>query len=130
MPLPILEFPWQHNSMDFITSLPITCAQNNIILTIIDRFSKQAYFIPCKNTLSTKKVALLFLKHIFVQHGMPQSIISNRDTCFCNVFWVTLLTNPSTHIDSTFAFHPKSNGQSKASTNSTILDLLRANTQD
>lgn len=129
MPLPVPDFPWQHISMDFITGLPLTRAQHNMIWTIIDRFSKQAYFIPCKKTLSAKQAALLFLKHIFVQHGLPQSIISDRDTRFCNDFWVTLFTNLGTNIDFTSAFHPESNGQTEA-TNSTILDLLRTYTHD
>lgn len=50
-PLPILNAPWEQISMDFITGFPLIASQNNMIWTIIDRFSKQAYFIPCKKTL-------------------------------------------------------------------------------
>ena len=109
--------------MDFITGFPMTKAHNDIIWTIVDRFSKQAYFIPCKKTLSAKQVVELFLKHVFVHHGLPQSIVSDRDGRFCNDFWITLFTNLGTHIDFTSSFHPESNGQTEA-TNSTILDLL------
>ena len=124
MPLPILDAPWQHISMDFITSFPVTKAHNDMIWSIVVRFSKQAYFIPCKKTLSAKQAVELFLKHVFVHHGLPQSIVSDRDGRFCNDFWITLFTNLGTHIDFTSSFHPESNGQIEA-TNSTILDLLR-----
>ena len=102
MSLHVLDSPWQHISMDFITGLPMTRSQHNMIWPIIDRFSKQAYLIPCKKGLSSKQATLLFIKHIFVQHGMPQSIISDRDTHFCNEFWVTLFINMGTKIYFTF----------------------------
>ena len=60
---------------------------------------------------------------------MPQSIIYDKDTQFCNDIWVTLFTNMDTKIDFTYAFNPESNGNIEA-TNSTILDLLRAYTND
>ena len=71
MPLPIPDAPREHISMDFITGFLVTKAHNDMIWTIVDRFSKQAYFIPCKKTLSAQQVAELFLKHIFVHHGLP-----------------------------------------------------------
>ena len=52
MPLPIPDGPWEQISMDFITGLPLTSSKNDMIWTIVDRFSKQGYFIPCKKTLS------------------------------------------------------------------------------
>ena len=65
MPLSIPNGPWEQLSMDFITGLPLTSSQNDMIWTIVDRFSKQAYFIPCKKTLSAPQDAKLFIKTIF-----------------------------------------------------------------
>lgn len=52
-PFPIPDAPWEQISMDFIMGFPLTASQHNMIWTIIDRFSKQTYFIPYKNTLTT-----------------------------------------------------------------------------
>ena len=129
MPLPIPQGPWEEISMDFITGFPLTSQHNDMIWTIVDRFSKQAYFIPCKKTLSAPQAAKMFLNLIFPHHGFPKVLISDRDGRFCNHFWSALCTNLGSRMDFTSAFHPESNGQTEA-TNSTILDLLRSYTLD
>ncbi|MCO5567205.1 hypothetical protein L7F22_020893 [Adiantum nelumboides] len=127
MPLPIPQGPWEEISMNFITGFPPTSSHNDMIWTIVDTFSKQAYFIPCKKPLSAPQAAKMFLDLIFPHHGFPKVLISDRDVCFCNHFWSTLCKNLGSKMDFTFAFHPESNGQIEA-TNSTILDLLRSYT--
>lgn len=131
MPLPITQGPWEEISMDFITGFPLTSAHNDMIWTIVDRFSKQAYFIPCEipcnKTLLAPQVAKMFLDLIFPHHGFPKVLISDRDGRFCNHFWSALCRNFGSKIDFTSAFHLESNGQTEA-TNSTILDLLRSYT--
>lgn len=72
MPLPIPQGPWEEISMDFITDFSTTSAHNDMIWTIVDRFSKQAYFIPCKKTLSAPQAAKMFLDLIFPHHGFPK----------------------------------------------------------
>ena len=129
MPLPIPNTPWEQISMDFITGFPLTSTKNDMIWTIVDRLSKQAYFISCHKTLSAPQATKLFIKTIFPHHGFPKIIISNRDRRFCNHFWVSLFKIIGTKMDFTSAFHPESNGQSEA-TSSTILDLLRCYTID
>ena len=128
MPLPIPQGPWEEISMDFITGFPLTSAHHDMIWTIVDRFSKQAYFIPCNKTLSTPQAAKMFLDLIFPHHGFPKVLISNRDGRFCNHFWSALCRNLGSKMDFTSAFHPESNGQETEATNSTILDLLRSYT--
>ena len=64
MPLPIPKGHWEEISMDFITGLPTTSAHNDMIWTIVDRFSKQAYFISCKKTFTAPQVAKMFLVHL------------------------------------------------------------------
>ncbi|MCO5588880.1 hypothetical protein L7F22_042841 [Adiantum nelumboides] len=127
MPLHIPRGPWEEISMDFITGFPLTSAHNDMIWTVVDRFSKQAYFIPCKKTPSAPQTAKMFLHLVFPHHGFPKVLISDRDGHFCNHFWSALCTNLGSRMDFTSAFHPESNGQTEA-TISTILDLLRSYT--
>ena len=82
LPLPIPNGPWEEISMDFITGLPTTSSHNDMIWTIVDRFSKQAYFIACKKTLKDPLAAKLFIKNVFTHHGFPRVIISDRDSRF------------------------------------------------
>ena len=127
IPLPIPKGPWEEISIDFIIGFPTTSTHNDMIWTIVDRFSKQAYFIPCKKTLTAPQAAKMFLELIFPHHSFPKFLISDRDGFFCNHFWSALCKNLGSKIDFTTAFHPKSNGQTKA-TNNIILDLLRCYT--
>lgn len=124
MPLPILDGPWEQISMDFITGFPTTSSGYDMIWTIIDRFSKQAYFIPCKKTLTDVQAAHMFIKHIFVHHGLPKVIVSDRDSKFCSNFWVALFDNLGTKLDFSTTFHPESNGQTEVTQN-TFCDMLR-----
>ena len=77
-PLPVPDMPWESIAMDFITELPRTRAGNDAIWTIIDRFSKQAHFIPVKKTIKADHMAKVFLAQIFKNHGMPKTIVSER----------------------------------------------------
>ena len=76
-PLPILDGPWEIISMDFVFGLPRSSQGNTGIWTIVDRFSKQAHFIPIKKTIKAHHMATFFIYNIFKYHGLPQSILSN-----------------------------------------------------
>ncbi|CAI7760844.1 unnamed protein product [Closterium sp. NIES-53] len=78
-PLPVPEQPWQVISLDFITGLPPTNAGHDAILVVIDKFSKMGHFIPTHTTARTEETAQLFFKHIISQHGIPTTLISDRD---------------------------------------------------
>ncbi|MBW0521458.1 hypothetical protein O181_061173 [Austropuccinia psidii MF-1] len=81
MPLQIPAGPWNSLSMDFITQLPLS---NNFpsIIVLVDRFSKMAIFIPAYGTISALELAQIFISHVFFQHGLPISIVSDRGTLF------------------------------------------------
>ncbi|MCO5558213.1 hypothetical protein L7F22_011792 [Adiantum nelumboides] len=78
-PLPILDSPWESISMDFIFGLPKSIHGNTGIWTIVDRFSKQVHFLPVKKTIKAHQMATLFISQIFMYHGLPSSIVSDRD---------------------------------------------------
>ncbi|MCO5604564.1 hypothetical protein L7F22_058732 [Adiantum nelumboides] len=123
-PLPIPEKPWESIAMDFIFDLPRTLTGNDGIWTIICRFSKQAHFVLVRKKIKSEHMVKLFMHSVFKYHGMPQSIISDRDPRMTSLFWKTLFENMGTTLKFSSSFHPQTDGQSEEA-NSTVLDLLK-----
>ncbi|MCO5551149.1 hypothetical protein L7F22_004646 [Adiantum nelumboides] len=124
-PLPIPDSPWESISMDFIFGLPKSIHGNTGIWTIVDRFSKQAHFIPVKKTIKAHQMATLFISQIFKYHGLPSSIVLDRDPRMTSNFWKGLFENLGTRLNFSSAYHPQTDGQSEIA-NLTILDLLKS----
>nr|GEW49621.1 putative reverse transcriptase domain-containing protein [Tanacetum cinerariifolium] len=95
------------------------------IWVIVDRLTKSAYFLPKKKTDSIKKLAELYLKEIVCRHGVPVSVIFDRDSLFTSRFWVSLQKALETQLDLSTTYHPKTDGQSKRSIQM-LEDMLRA----
>jgi hypothetical protein len=74
------------NSMDFIKGLPKSQGYS-VILVVVDRLTKFAHFVPVKHPYTASAIAQLFLDNIVKLHGLPQSIVSDRDTIFVSAFW-------------------------------------------
>ncbi|CAI7839790.1 unnamed protein product [Closterium sp. NIES-53] len=128
-PLPVPEQPWQVVSLDFITGLPPTNAGHDAILVVIDKFSKMGHFIPTYTTARTEETAQLFLKHIISQHGIPTTLISDRDPKFTSKFWKELMSLMGTRLAMSSAYHPQSDGQTER-LNQIVEQLLRAACKD
>nr|GFA29654.1 reverse transcriptase domain-containing protein [Tanacetum cinerariifolium] len=111
--------------MDFVTGLPRTPSGYDLIWVIVDRLTKSAHFLPKKKTDSIEKLIELYLKEIVCKHGMPVSVISNRDSLFTSRFWVSLQKALRTQLDLSTAYHPETDGQSER-TIQTLEDMLRA----
>ncbi|GKC23923.1 putative nucleotidyltransferase, ribonuclease H [Tanacetum coccineum] len=121
----IPEWKWDKITMDFITKLPKTKSGHDTICVIVDRLTKSAYFLATREDYSTERLAKLYIDEIVAQHGVPVSIISDRDGRFTSHFWQTLQKALGTRLDMSTSYHPQTDGQSER-TIQTLEDMLRA----
>ena len=111
--------------MDFVFKLPPTVQRHDEIWVVVDRLTKSAHFLPIRQKISPHKLAELFMNHIVSLHGVPVSIISDRDPRFTSRFWKRLMKELGVKLNLSTAFHPQTNGQSER-TIQTLEDMLRS----
>ena len=121
----IPEWKWEGITMDFVTKLPKTPNGSDTIWVIVDRLTKSAHFLPIREKDKMGKLTQIYLKEIVRLHGVPKSIISDRDSRFTSRFWQSLQEALGTRLDMSTAYHPQTDGQSER-TIQTLEDLLRA----
>ncbi|GJU80845.1 reverse transcriptase domain-containing protein [Tanacetum coccineum] len=116
---------WERITMDFVTKLPRTSNGHDTIWVIVDRITKSAHFIPIKETDSMEILTRLYIKEIVSRHGVPISIISDRDSRFTSRFWQSMQSALGTQLDMSTTYHSETDGQSER-TIQTLEDMLRA----
>ncbi|GJX64002.1 putative reverse transcriptase domain-containing protein, partial [Tanacetum coccineum] len=121
----IPQWKWDNIMMDFVTKLPKSSQGYDTIWVIVDRLTKSAIFIPMKETDPLEKLARMYLKEVVTRHGIPVSIICDRDPRFASNFWRSLQKALGTSLDMSTTYHPQTDGQSER-TIQTLEDMLRA----
>ncbi|KAG8474681.1 hypothetical protein CXB51_031149 [Gossypium anomalum] len=112
-PIMVPEWKWDRITMDFVSGLPLTPGKKDAIWVIVDRLTKSAHFIPVRTDYSLNKLAELYIREIVRLHGIPLSIISDRDPRFTSRFWKKLQDALGTKLNFSTAFHPQTDGQSE-----------------
>jgi hypothetical protein len=98
--------------MDFITGLPKS-RNKSVIMLVVDRLSKYAHFCVLQHPFTASTVAQIFMDQVFKLHGMPHSIVSDRDPTFTSNFWQELFKIQGTELHLSTAYHPEIDGQTE-----------------
>jgi hypothetical protein len=123
-PLSIPEWKWDQIAMDFVVGLPKAPSGQDSIWVVIDRLTKSAHFIPFHITDSVPKLAEMYIRDIVKLHGVPVSIVSDRDSRFTSRFWKCLQDVLGPKLDISTAYHPQTDRQSER-TIQILEDMLR-----
>ena len=104
--------PWQSIALDFITDLPVSKGFN-VILTVVDRYTKMAHFLSCTKEISSEETTEIVMREICRHHGLPDSIISYHEPPFVLKFWKHLFKMLKITCKLSSDYHPQTNGQAE-----------------
>lgn len=124
-PLSVPSVAWEQVSMDLITQLPLTRNKHDAIVVFVDKLTKMTHIVPTTTKVTAPELAKLFFREVVRLHGIPKSIVSDRDPRFTSNFWKCLWSLLGTKLAMSTAYHPQSDGQTERM-NRTLEDMLRA----
>jgi hypothetical protein len=111
-PLPLPQSSWSDISMDFIEGLPSSNGYS-VILVVVDRFTKHSHFFPIKHPFTAGSIAQVFLDNVVKLHGVPNSIVCDRDKVFTSTFWTALFKLLKTDHKLSSTYHQETDGQTE-----------------
>lgn len=112
-PLHVPNEPWDQVTMDFIVGLPTTAAGYNACTVWVDKVTKRVIFAPGRSTDTAETVANTFFTEVFRHHGLPLSIVSDRDPKLTSAFWKRLFEACGTTLDMSTPYHAQTDGQTE-----------------
>lgn len=124
-PLPIPIRPWSQVSLDLITQLPRSKAGNDAIVVFVDKLTKMVHYVPTTTTVTAPQLASLFIREVCRHHGIPDSLLSDRDPRFTAHFWRSLWDQLGSKLVMSTAYHPQTDGQTERA-NRTLEEMLRS----
>ena len=111
--------------MDFETHFPRTPQRHDAVWVIVDRLTKSAHFLAVRMTITLERFCQLYIREIVRLHGVPVSIVSDRNPRFKAHFWKIFQKAMGTWLTMSITFHPQTDGQSEM-TIQVLEDMLRA----
>jgi len=123
--LPVPADCWKSVSLDFVFGLPPDADGHNGVLVFVDRLSKMVHLAPAIDTVTAEQSAKLFIDCVFRHHGLPDTIVSDRDTRFTADFWSHLFRLLGTRLEMATKDHPETDGQTERA-NRVVEDILRS----
>ena len=110
-PLPIPQWKWDNITMDFVSDFPLTQRKHDAVWVIVDRLTKSAHFLLVRLDYSMDRLTELYVSEIVRLHGIPISIVSDRDPQFTSRLWKKLQSAFGTRLNFSTAFHPQTDGR-------------------
>ena len=124
-PLEVAKWKWEHVTIDFVTHLPRTPQRHDAVWVIVDRLTKSAHFLVVRMALTLEEFCKLYIREIVRLHGVPMSIVSNRDPRFTTHVWKSFQKAMATQLMMSTTFYPQTDGRSEMTIH-VLKDILRA----